>query len=56
MGETKEFAAVVKRVHLLMAIDSHDLPQGSAAINTVNTHSQSEMSQMKTVTYGIVSS
>ena len=44
-GETKEFAAVVERAHFLMAIDSHDPPQGSAAINTVNM--QSEMSQMK---------
>ena len=31
-GETKEFAAVVERAPLLMAIDSHDPLQGSAAI------------------------
>ena len=36
-GETREFAAVVERARLLMAINSYDPPQGSAAINTVNT-------------------
>ena len=45
-GDTREFPAVVERARLLMTIDSHDVLQGSAAINTVDT--QSEMSQIKT--------
>ena len=45
-GDTREFPAVVERARLLMTIDSHDVLQGSAAINTVDT--RSEMSQIKT--------
>ena len=44
-GDTGEFPAVVERVRLLMTINSHDMLQGSAAINKVNT--RSEMSQIK---------
>ena len=42
----REFPAVVERACLLMTIDSHDVLQGSAAINTVDT--RSDMSQIKT--------
>ena len=45
-GDMREFPVVVEWAHLLMTIDSHNMLQGSAAINTVNT--QSEMSQIKT--------